>query len=210
VEILLENEQAVKDMKLLLKLCYSGSYIKDGDELLDRSTRIRLAFWGNAFEMEECVRECLEFLVENMTSTDALTILDDVPRELHGHKAMKSVTAKVVDVLADKIDKMALSGPPIALQKHMKENFANALAKALGPVANFLLIFSWRSGKLDSFYTCLPLKPHVLALSPTVMEAPWESDALDVTTENEVFTLLSCWIDQGPLTGYRELPSWGG
>jgi hypothetical protein len=64
VEVELENEQAVQDMKLLIKLCYSGSYTKeDGEELLDRSTRMRLAFLGNAFEMEDCVAECLASLV---------------------------------------------------------------------------------------------------------------------------------------------------
>ena len=64
-------------MKLLLKLCYGGSYIYDGEEILDASTRIRLAFLGNAFEMEECVWECLASLADNLTPTDALTILDD-------------------------------------------------------------------------------------------------------------------------------------
>ena len=104
VEINLENDQAVQDLKLLLKLCYSDSYIKDEDELLDRSTRIRLAFLGNAFEMQECVGECLGSLADDLTPTDALTFLDDVPEELHGHDAMKSVTAKVVEILANRID----------------------------------------------------------------------------------------------------------
>ena len=55
VEISLESDQAVQDMKVLLKLCYGGSYIYDGEELLNTSTRIRLAFLGSAFEMQECV-----------------------------------------------------------------------------------------------------------------------------------------------------------
>lgn len=46
VEISLENNQAVHDMKLLLELCYGGSYIYDGEELLDASTRIRPVFLG--------------------------------------------------------------------------------------------------------------------------------------------------------------------
>ena len=60
VEIVLEDEQ---DMKLLIKQCYSGSYIQDDEEeLLDLRRRMRLAFLGNAFEMQECVWECLESL----------------------------------------------------------------------------------------------------------------------------------------------------
>ncbi len=54
VEVTLESEQAVEDLKLLIKLCYSGSYTKEGGKLLDRTTRMRLAFLGNAFEMQDC------------------------------------------------------------------------------------------------------------------------------------------------------------
>jgi len=35
VEIVLANDQAVQNMKLLIKLSYSGSYIYDEEELLD-------------------------------------------------------------------------------------------------------------------------------------------------------------------------------
>jgi hypothetical protein len=121
VEVELENEQAVQDMKLLIKLCYSGSYTKeDGEELLDRSTRMRLAFLGNAFEMEDCVAECLASLVEDLTPTNALTILDDVPEELRGHETMKGVTAKVIEVLTGSLNTMTQSYPPTASEKDTK------------------------------------------------------------------------------------------
>jgi hypothetical protein len=47
-----------------------------------------------------------------------------------------------------------------------------------------------------SFYTCLPPKPYILALPLTVMEELLASDALHVTTENEVYALMGCWILQ--------------
>ena len=46
--------------------------------------------------MEDCVSECLVSLAVDFTLTSALTIPDDVPEELHGHEAMKGVTAKVI------------------------------------------------------------------------------------------------------------------
>lgn len=46
IEVALQNEQAVQDMKMLIKLCYFDSYIRDAGELLDRDMRIRLAFFG--------------------------------------------------------------------------------------------------------------------------------------------------------------------
>lgn len=33
VEVVLENDQAVEDMKLLIKLSYSGNYARDGENL---------------------------------------------------------------------------------------------------------------------------------------------------------------------------------
>jgi len=114
-------------MKLLLKLCYGGSYIYDGEELLDASTRIRLAFLGSAFEMQECVWECLASLADNLTSTDALTILDDVPRELCGHEAMTGVVAKVVQVLADMLNSFIF---PTATERDFKRQVTKALASA--------------------------------------------------------------------------------
>lgn len=162
--------------------------------------------------------ECLGSLTDCLTPTDALTLLDDVPEMLRGHEAMAGVTARVIEVLADEIDTGSYS--PTAPQTQTIQKFANALAKVLGPVAQFFNESSWISG-LDnlaftwqspdrvlsrpmedkSFYTCLPLKPHVLALSPTVMEALLKSDALEVTTENEVYTLMGCWLVQSPFAG---------
>jgi len=112
-------------MKLLIKLCYSGSYIRDGGELLDRSTRMRLAFLGNAFEMHECVWASL---ADDLTHADALTLLDKVPEELRGHEAMAGVTVKVVEILGSVLDKWTRSNPPTASQKDLKQKTIDALA----------------------------------------------------------------------------------
>lgn len=104
VEVTLESEQAVEDLKLLIKLCYSGSYTKEGGGLLDRSTRMRLAFLGNAREMQDCVSECLGSLADDLTPANVLTGLDDVSEELRGHEMMADVIKKIVEFLADMLD----------------------------------------------------------------------------------------------------------
>jgi len=87
---------------------------KTGNASLDRSTRMRLVSLGNAFEMEECVRECLASLRDGLTPTDALTILEEVPDELHDYEATKGVVKKVIDILGDT---SSISGPnPKGLQ----------------------------------------------------------------------------------------------
>lgn len=58
-----------------------------------------------------------------------------------------------------------------------------------------------RRFRSHSFYTCLPLKSHVRALTPKVLEALLASDALQVTIKNEVYTLLGCWLYQSPHAG---------
>jgi hypothetical protein len=196
VEVVLENEQAVQDMNLLIKLCYSGSYIQDEEEPLDVRTRIGLAFLGNAFEMQDCVWECLESLKEGLSVLDALTILEDVPEELRGHGAMAGVNEKVVAILSKALNEFTESDPPTAAQKQWKQMVGDALANALGPVNQLFGESSWLKTPQNHFYTCLPLKSHILALSLTAMEVLLASDALHVSTENEVYTLLGCWVHQ--------------
>jgi len=99
------------------RYCRRDSYIRDGGELLDRSTRMRLAFLDNAFEMHECVCECLASLADDLTHADALTLLDKVPEELRGHEAMAGVTVKVVEFLMSVLDESTRANLPTASQK---------------------------------------------------------------------------------------------
>lgn len=51
MEISLQDLEAVDDLRLLIKLSCGASYVQDGDVRLSRSTRLRLAFLANAFEL---------------------------------------------------------------------------------------------------------------------------------------------------------------
>jgi len=83
VEIVLADAQAVEDLRLFIKLSCGVSYVEDSGMRLPNSTRLRLAFLGNAFEFVDCVQECLQSLSEeDMTLADALSLLDEMPEEL--------------------------------------------------------------------------------------------------------------------------------
>ena len=159
--------------------------------------------------------ECLASLADNLAFNDALTILDDVPKELRDHEAMAGVVAKVVEVLADMLNCFTFSDPPTAAEQDLKRQVANALAKALGSVDGFFNDSSCLKYRDNSFYTCLPLKFHILALSTQAMEAllasetlevATEKKTLEVATENEVYTLLGCWVHQSPLGAASDGP----
>jgi hypothetical protein len=100
VELTLVDQQAVNDLRLLLKLNYTGKYTKDEEVSLDRNTRMRLAFLGNALEFVDCVEQCLMSLGEGLNGRIALTVLNDIPEELKDHTIVKNVLKeKVIDIL---------------------------------------------------------------------------------------------------------------
>jgi len=101
----------------------------------------------------------------------------------------------------DSLDKYTQSNPPTAGETRTKQDLGNALAKALGPVGHFFGQSSCINRIANTLYSCLPLKPHVLALSPKTLEAVLASAALQVATENEVYPLLVCWLYPTPHVG---------
>ena len=111
---------------------------------------------------------------------------------------MAGVTEKVVAILSKALDEFTEFDPPTTTQNCWKKRIGDALANALGPVNQLFCESPWLKIPQTSFYTCLPLKSHILALSLTAMEALLASDALHVSTENEVGTLLGCWVHQTP------------
>jgi hypothetical protein len=104
VEIVLS--QAIDDFKLLIKLSCGSSYVQDGDMPLSRSTRLRLAFLGSAFEFVDCVQECLQSLTEegDMTLEGALTLLNEMPEKLWELEAAMAVRSKIIKVLTTAVE----------------------------------------------------------------------------------------------------------
>lgn len=100
VELQLADDQAVDDLRLLIKLSCGLSYVQDGDARLPKAVRLRLAFLANALEFVECVQEYLLSLSEDdLTLKDAFALLDDMPEELWEHEATVLIMSKVIKVL---------------------------------------------------------------------------------------------------------------
>ena len=140
--------------------------------------------------MQECVWECLESLKEGLTLTDAVTVLQEVPEELRGHEAMAGVTEKVVAILSKALNEFREFDPP-TIQKGWKQRIGDALANALGPVNQLFGESPWHKLPDDSFYTCLPLKTHVLALSLTAIEDCWQ---VTPCTCRRRMRCTPCWV----------------
>ena len=60
VEVTVPDEQAGEDLKLLIKLSYSDSYIHDESELLPLETRLRLGVLADGFEFVAAVEQVVE------------------------------------------------------------------------------------------------------------------------------------------------------
>lgn len=72
---------------------------------LSHSTRLRLAFLGNAYEFVDCVQDCLQLLSEeNLTLAEAFRLLDEMPRELWEHDAAMPILCTVIKVLREKAE----------------------------------------------------------------------------------------------------------
>ena len=111
----------------------------------------------------------------------------------------------MVTILGYLCYKWTQSHPSTANQVDLKQKLGYALAKALGPVHGLFNEGPWLESLFRTFYTSWSLKFHVLALSPTAMEALLASDVFNVSTENEVYTLLCCWVFQSPYGAASEI-----
>jgi hypothetical protein len=188
----------------------TDSYTENGDRILDRATRLRLAELADAFEFEDCVSECLESLGRGLTLEAAITALDDIPEQLRQHDAIDDLEELVQTALIKEIDKLAriynMEGrdQPEA-ERELLRKAGDALAKMLGPVDakmlgpvdDFYDVWSGYGGRLG-FYNQFELDESIAELPTTVMRVMLASDALEVTTENETYTLLIVWLLQSP------------
>jgi len=104
----LVDDQAVDDLRFLIKLSCGLSYVQDGDARLPKTVRLRLTFLANALEFVDCVQECLQSLnEENLTLEEACSLLDDMPEELCEDEATVLFMGKTIKIFTAEIDKQA-------------------------------------------------------------------------------------------------------
>lgn len=161
--------------------------------ILDRATRLRLVELADAFEFEDCVEECLESLGRNLTLEAAMIALDDIPEQLRNHDSICDLEELVEAALIKQIDKLARIYDQEGRERELLSKAGAVLAKLLGPVEDFYCIEPCEELKLTGrlgFYNQFELDEKIAELPATVMRVLLASDALEVTTENETYTLL--------------------
>jgi hypothetical protein len=192
IEIALVDDQALEDFKLLLKLNYGASFVEDDGLPLPKATRLRLLVLASAFDFQDCIYEFLNSMGDGLSFAEAISCLSDVPDEVQGHAAMATLRLKLVELLAQGIDKLAEEGKTEQMQQA-----GDALAEAIGPVSE--LFIAAPDCKDDPFKCAFSdntkLKKYILALSANSMKVLLSSDALKCKCENEVFTFIKLWLD---------------
>lgn len=56
---------------------------------------MRLLMLARAFEMDDCVKECLESLGAGLTLEEVINCLDEIPEEVHEHEGMEELLLQV-------------------------------------------------------------------------------------------------------------------
>ena len=132
VELAVEDEQAVEDLKLLIKLSYSTSFTHDGGQLLPLDTRLRLAARADSLEFVEAVDQVVASLPLGLDFEGATTCLAAVPAALEEHAGMEAVRKQVAALLAKGIEER--DADTSEESKVLAQRGVDALAKLLGPV----------------------------------------------------------------------------
>jgi len=173
VEVTVPNEQAVEDLRLLIKLCYSDSFAYDEGQLLLFDARVRLGLLADGFEFVNALQQQLESLPLELDFEAAQTCLDDLPPALEAHSAMAAIRRQVVAVLVKGIEEREGN----AAEEAAATAAADALAKCLGPVAGLF------EGKEEG--ARIALRDDVKQLPLCVLKRLLVSEALQLQLENE-------------------------
>ncbi len=182
VELAVEDEQAVEDLKLLIKLSYSTSFTHDGGQLLPLDTRLRLGARADSLEFVEAVDQMVASLPLGLGLEGATTCLAAVPAALEEHPGMEAVRKQVVALLVKGIEER--DADTSEESKVLVQRGVDALARLLGPVH-------------EMFYgagTILRVCEDVLKLPLCVFKRVVASEALQLQLENEAYTLLTTWL----------------
>ena len=105
VELTLEDEQELEDLKLLIKLAYTDSYTRDGGKLLSFDTRLWLIARANALEFVEAMDELVGSLLEGLTFLRAMTCLEGLPPAVEQHARFPEVRSKALKLLVKGIER---------------------------------------------------------------------------------------------------------
>lgn len=152
-----------EDFRLLVKLSYTNSYIRNGGKRLDKSTLVRLASMANAYEFRDAVKECMIAIGDDLEFEDAITCIDYLPENLRGLDLTQSLANKAIAVLKRGLEDPDWIRSDNSNKPELLKKGTEALAKFLGPVQD---LFRPQGGCLGrptrpDFYEALILYDHV-------------------------------------------------
>lgn len=115
----LEDEDAVEDMKLLLRLTYTSSYTQIGGGPFDKPQLLRLLRLADGFEMTDCMAECAVALRPMADYDEALHIFQTIPDSVLGHDGLASLLKEGGDIIASALPSVdTLWTPGVNSSKH--------------------------------------------------------------------------------------------
>ena len=124
VELTVDDEEELEDLKLLIKLSYTDSFNRVKGELLPFQTRVRLAVRAGALEFVEAVDRIVASLPRGLDMEGALLCMENegrLPPTLEAHAGMSALQEEVDKVLA------AALGPVSGMFEEMKGLVGGAL-----------------------------------------------------------------------------------
>ena len=101
VELTVDNEQELEDLRLLIELSYSDSYThNEFGELLPIETRLRLAVRADGLEFVGAVDQIVASLAERLDVEGAFKCIHELPSTIKQHAGMVAVWDKAAELLA--------------------------------------------------------------------------------------------------------------
>ena len=181
VELVVHDAQELEDLKLLLKLSCMPDYTCDDGKRLPFATRVRMAVLADSFMFAEAVDQIIESLPLDADFDNAVAFVEGrLLPTLEHHPGVAEARKGMVDTLIQGIEASKTGSGNEEERAAAAAAGVKALAKCLGPVGG---LFTARS----EGYVMSPQVPfytfkHLLA-----------SEALQLTSENEAYTLLTAW-----------------
>ena len=168
IELTVDSEQELDDLRLLIKRCYTDSYAFDDGKLLPFDTRVRLAVRADALEFVGAVNQLVESLSLGLDFEQAVACLETLPPAVEQHAGISAVRNRAVQVLNNHL------GPVVGMFEEAGELMNGTMplrdvVKQLSP-AGFKRLLASEALQLQSENEAYALLCAWLHLSPHVTD----------------------------------------
>lgn len=207
VELVVHDEQELEDLKLLLKLSCTPDYTRDGGKLLPFDVRVRMAVVADSFVFAEAVDQIIASLPLDADFEHAVAFVDGrLLPTLEHHPGIAKARKGMYGALTRGIT-MSQFGPGNQEERSAAAAAGvTALAKCLGPIGGLIQAMD-SANSISRLLASVEVENIIsekikLFLPFSIFKLLLSSDALQLTSENEAYTLLTAWL--GPLSSDQE------